>query len=144
MPDDPGAGRRAVTFDLLRDRFCQALYDPGSVVGRRLGPTWGVGQPGYAHDQETLWDWQLRAVLQVARPDGQQDAALGPPMIEVLGADLAHVVSPHGGLLSALNYEQLLILQERIEDAVAEMALMPSTTPSNVKRPRKERNGDTH
>lgn len=47
----------------LRDRITQAVYDPGSVVGRRLGPSWGEGNPGYSPEPENLWDWVVRAVL---------------------------------------------------------------------------------
>lgn len=133
-------------FDLLYDRIRQAVFDPGAVVGRRLGPSWGEGNPGHAPEQESLWDWVARAVLHTVRgSDGSRTDELDPPRVEVFGEDLVHLISPHGALLAALNYEQLLVLQERVEDTVAVMVLMPPTTPSTVKRPRKERrNGDTH
>lgn len=130
---------------LLRDRIAQAIYDPGAVVGKRVGPSWGPAHEAYADEQESLWDWQIRAVLQVVRTDGPRADELDPPQVEVMGEDLAHLISPYGALLAALNYEQLLVLQERVEDAVATMVLMPSTTPSMVKRPRKERrDGKSH
>lgn len=47
------------------DRIAQAIGDPGSVVGRKLGPSWGVGNPGYAPEEETVTRWSTRAVLAV-------------------------------------------------------------------------------
>jgi hypothetical protein len=124
-------------FDLARDRVAQAIYDPGSVVGGRRGPSWGVGRPWYDQEQESLWDWQIRAVLHTLRPGGQPDEAVDPPRVQVHDTDRADLVDHDGMLLAALTYEQLLTFQERVGDAVAEMALMPSTTPPKVKRPRK-------
>lgn len=45
------------------DRIAQAIGDPGSVVGRKLGPSWGEGNPGYAPEEETVTRWSTRAVL---------------------------------------------------------------------------------
>lgn len=144
-PPAPTAHPAKIAFDLLRDRIAQAVYDPGAVVGPRVGPSWGPAHEAYADEQESLWDWQIRAVLRVVRTDGPRADELDPPQVEVMGEDLVHLINPHGALLCALNYEQLLVLQERVEDAVATMALMPSTTPSTVKRPRKERrDGNAH
>jgi hypothetical protein len=58
----------------LESRILQALGDPGSIAGRKLGPTWGRGNDGYAKTEERLIDWQLRAVLAVLNgPGGPTD-----------------------------------------------------------------------
>jgi len=51
----------------LIDRLTQAIADPGSIIGRRLGPSWGEGQDGYAEEQETVPRWSARAVEAVLR-----------------------------------------------------------------------------
>lgn len=45
------------------DQISRAVHDPGAVAGRRRGPSWGRGNDGYAKEQETLWEWVVRAVL---------------------------------------------------------------------------------
>lgn len=45
------------------DRIAQAIGDPGSIVGRKLGPSWGVGHDGYSEREETVTRWSTRAVL---------------------------------------------------------------------------------
>lgn len=47
------------------DEIARAIGDPGSVVGRKLGPSWGVGNAGYAPEEETVTRWSTRAVLAV-------------------------------------------------------------------------------
>lgn len=47
------------------DRIAQAIGDPGSIVGRRFGPSWGEGNEGYAPETETVPRWCTRAVLAV-------------------------------------------------------------------------------
>lgn len=51
--------------DTFRDRIAQAIGDPGSIAGNRLGPSWGAGNEGYAEEQESVTRWATRAVLQV-------------------------------------------------------------------------------
>lgn len=51
----------------LDRKIYAAIYDPGAVVGRRHGPTWGEGNDGYAEIQEDLPDWQTRAVVETIR-----------------------------------------------------------------------------
>lgn len=53
----------------LRDRISQAVHDPGNVVGGRRGPSWGDDSPDYADEQESLWDWVVRAVMAVIEAD---------------------------------------------------------------------------
>jgi hypothetical protein len=48
-----------------RDRLIQAAYDPGSIAGPRLGPSWASLHPAYREVEETLWDWIARASTQV-------------------------------------------------------------------------------
>lgn len=55
----------------LEDLIAQAIGDPGSVVGRRLGPSWGRGNDGYAREQETVTRWATRAVLATLDQGGQ-------------------------------------------------------------------------
>jgi hypothetical protein len=40
----------------------EAVRDPGQRAGRRLGPSWGEGNDGFAAEQEDLWAWIERAV----------------------------------------------------------------------------------
>lgn len=51
----------------LVDRIAQAIGDPGSIVGRKLGPSWGKGNDGYAEQEETVTRWSARAVAAVLR-----------------------------------------------------------------------------
>jgi len=122
----------------LKDKLRQAVFDPGSVVGRRLGPSWGQGQPGYSEQQETVWDWVARAVYATIRPEPLPHGDI--PQVLVINGDRADLVGTAGELLSLLDYERLLVLQERIEDAVEEMALLPLTAPQEgVRRSRKSK-----
>jgi hypothetical protein len=57
-------------------RLSQAIHDPGAVAGRRLGPSWPIGEPGYDTEQETLCSWQLRAVHAVVTTILAEHAAL--------------------------------------------------------------------
>jgi hypothetical protein len=50
---------------MLEDLLARAIADPGSVVGPRLGPSWGEGNPGYSPNQETITRWGVRAVLKI-------------------------------------------------------------------------------
>jgi len=52
----------------LVDRIAQAIGDPGSIAGRKLGPSWGLGNPGYAEQEETVTRWSTRAVLALVEP----------------------------------------------------------------------------
>lgn len=125
----------------LKDRLRRAVHDPGAVVGRRLGPTWGEGNDGYAAEQETLWDWVVRAVYATTRPAPADTT----PQVRVIHGDQVELVGSAEELLALLNYEQLLVLQERVGDAIGEMVFMPDPEPTQVKRPRKkERDGNTH
>jgi hypothetical protein len=57
----------------LEDRIAQAIADPGAIVGRKLGPSWGAGNDGHADDEETVPRWSTRAVMAVLTatgPDG--------------------------------------------------------------------------
>lgn len=54
----------------LADRIAQAIGDPGSIVGRKLGPSWGKGNAGYAENEETVTCWATRAVLAVLEQSG--------------------------------------------------------------------------
>jgi hypothetical protein len=49
----------------LTDLIAQAIGDPGSIVGRRLGPSWGEGNAGYAPKDEPVVRWSTRAVMVV-------------------------------------------------------------------------------
>src|SRR5436190_7666923 len=51
------------TNDPLQDVIARAIGDPGSVVGRKRGPSWGRGNDGYAPHEETVPRWGTRAVL---------------------------------------------------------------------------------
>lgn len=62
FPDVPGS---------LTDRIAQAIGDPGSIVGRKLGPSWGKGNDGYAEHEETVTRWSTRAVLTVLTAAGE-------------------------------------------------------------------------
>jgi hypothetical protein len=56
----------------LADQVAQAIGDPGSIVGRKFGPSWGEGNDGYSEHEETVTRWSTRAVLAVlagAAPD---------------------------------------------------------------------------
>lgn len=58
--------------DCNADRIAQAIGDPGSIVGRRLGPSWGEGHEAYQPVEEFVARWATRAVLAVLRQgDGQ-------------------------------------------------------------------------
>jgi len=57
------------------DRIAQAIGDPGSVVGRRRGPTWGEGNDGYAELFESSTRWSTRAVVAVL--DAESSLAQG-------------------------------------------------------------------
>lgn len=74
-------------YTLLSLRVAQAIGDPGSIAGRRLGPSWGTGQPGYADTEETVTAWQHRAVMEVAG-DVIRDAAQARAEVEQLRAEL--------------------------------------------------------
>ena len=57
------------------ERIAQAIGDPGSIVGRKLGPSWGEGNPGYAPDEETVTRWSTRAVVAVLTEDTEDAEA---------------------------------------------------------------------
>jgi hypothetical protein len=61
--EDVAALMVPVKFDA--DAIAQAIGDPGSVAGRRLGPSWGVGKDGYSPEQESVTRWSTRAVLKL-------------------------------------------------------------------------------
>jgi hypothetical protein len=44
----------------LPERLRRAVSRPGDRLPP--APLWGEGQPGYADEQESLWDWIVRAV----------------------------------------------------------------------------------
>jgi hypothetical protein len=46
----------------LDDLLAAAIGDPGSVAGRKLGPSWGRGNDSYADQEETVPRWAARAV----------------------------------------------------------------------------------
>lgn len=54
----------------LTDRIAQAIGDPGSIVGRKFGPSWGEGNEGYAEQEESTTRWSTRAVLVVLTQPG--------------------------------------------------------------------------
>jgi hypothetical protein len=59
----------------LVDQIARAIGDPGAVVGRRLHPSWGEGNDGYAEEAESITRWSTRAVMQVLADAGPKDAA---------------------------------------------------------------------
>jgi hypothetical protein len=59
----------------LEDVIHRAVGDPGAVVGRKHGPSWGRGNDGYARFEETVTQWATRAVLAALDKEG----ALLPP-----------------------------------------------------------------
>jgi hypothetical protein len=77
----------------LADRIAYAIESPGLVVGRKLGPSWGVGEDGYAAAEETETQWSARAVLAVLeqhRPEPKPHPEVderGKPFIRVLAGD---------------------------------------------------------
>lgn len=46
----------------IDDLLADAIRNPGSVAGRKLGPSWGRGNDGYADEEETVPRWAARAV----------------------------------------------------------------------------------
>jgi hypothetical protein len=46
----------------LDELLSGAIRDPAAIAGRKLGPSWGRGNDGYAREEETLPQWQVRAV----------------------------------------------------------------------------------
>ena len=122
----------------LRDRLRQASFDPGSIVGGKLGPSWPTDHPAHREQEETVWEWVARATYAVVRPE--PDPHDEPPRVDVVHGDRADLVGPGEQLLALLDYERLLVLQERIEDAVKEMVCLPSMAPGDgIRRPRKIR-----
>jgi hypothetical protein len=51
----------------LEARVARAIGDPGSIVGRKHGPSWGPGNSGWALEEETAANWSTRAVMAVIR-----------------------------------------------------------------------------
>lgn len=51
--------------DQLQNDIRRAIADPGSVAGRKQGPSWGRGNDGYAREEETVAAWGARAVMAV-------------------------------------------------------------------------------
>lgn len=60
------------------NRIAQAIGDPGSIVGRKLGTSWGAGNDGYSEHDETVTRWSTRAVLAVLNEQAD-------PMPAILG-----------------------------------------------------------
>ena len=112
----------------LRDRLRQASFDPGSIVGGKLGPSWPADHPAHREQEETVWEWVARATYAVVRPE--RDPHDEPPRVDVVHGDHAELIGPGGQLLALLNYERLLALQERIEDAVRVMVFLPDSAPN--------------
>lgn len=48
-----------------------AIANPGAIAGFRHGPDWPTGHEGEADEQETLAQWQTRAVLRVLHAEGR-------------------------------------------------------------------------
>lgn len=77
----------------LKEHIAYAIANPGRVVGRKLGPSWGVGEDGYAAQEETEVDWAIRAVLEVLeehRPEPKPHPEVderGKPFIRILAGD---------------------------------------------------------
>lgn len=65
----------------LVDRIAQAIGDPGSIVGRKLGPSWGKGNDGYAEREETVTRWSTRAVIAV--------------LVDALAVEPCHITGMH-------------------------------------------------
>lgn len=61
------------------DQIRQAIADPGSIVGRKLGPSWGRGKAGYAPEEESVADWSTRAVVAVIDGAGRKPQAVPAP-----------------------------------------------------------------
>lgn len=57
-----------MTPEDLQSALSRAVRDPGAVVGRRLDPSWGEGNPGYADPGEDLWTWIVRALVHTVEP----------------------------------------------------------------------------
>lgn len=74
----------------LADQIAQAIGDPGSIVGRKLGPSWEPGEDGYAEVEETVVRWGVRAVratlaAEFAAPASHENpAAIAGPWRAVL------------------------------------------------------------
>jgi hypothetical protein len=84
-PDDA----QDLSYDAdLTDRIAQAIGDPGSIVGRKLGPSWGKGNDGYAENEETVTRWSTRAVEAVLA--GWQDTE------RIRGTETVHLPAPDG------------------------------------------------
>ena len=48
-----------------------AIANPAAIAGVRRGPTWPETHEGHAEQQETLPDWQTRAVLTILHTAGR-------------------------------------------------------------------------
>lgn len=59
--------------ETFEDLIARAIGDPGSIVGRKLGPSWGKGRPGYSDREETVTRWATRAVLAVLAQEERSD-----------------------------------------------------------------------
>lgn len=53
----------------LRRLIRQAIFDPGMHAGAKYGPSWPESHPAWRYDEETLTDWQARAVWRVIQAD---------------------------------------------------------------------------
>ncbi|XTZ18170.1 hypothetical protein ACQSSU_12750 [Micromonospora echinospora] len=61
----------------------RAIANPGSIAGPRRGPTWPTNHEGHNPEQETVTDWQTRAVLRILAVDGRPHCELCDQQIAV-------------------------------------------------------------
>lgn len=99
----------------LIDRIAQAIGDPGSVVGRKLGPSWGVGSDGYAEQEETVTRWSTRAVM------------------AVLGAQAAAEERAHGQTIDERDRAE--VMADRLVEAIAIITGVQMGEHSNMNDP---------
>lgn len=65
----PGPGQEPAP-ELAR-WLTRAALNPGSIAGRRRGPSWRPDEEGYAEVQESMADWVQRAIQRVLAKGGQ-------------------------------------------------------------------------
>ncbi|XTZ17064.1 hypothetical protein ACQSSU_06705 [Micromonospora echinospora] len=86
-PDDQGAAlgsppARAQDADLA-PWIRRAIANPGSIAGPRRGPTWPTNHEGHTDEQESVTDWQTRAVLRILAVGGRPHCELCDQQIAV-------------------------------------------------------------
>lgn len=109
----------------LVDRIAQAIGDPGSIAGRKLGSSWGEGNDGYAEPEETVTRWSTRAVLRVLEEAGAVPSLAAGRVLEAARAwrEAARaktgLVGPYNRAVIALDAAVDAMVGDRPEPAPA-------------------------